>query len=963
MVFPESGQTPRSVTVSLSTGSAFSTASLAHDDFCAGSDECHAADVNGDGKADLLALVTATAGSYTEGEAHAALRQPCSIFDTVGTSCEDGLWCNGAEECNSSHQCVAATNPTDDGNPCTLDFCDEQTQSVWHASVNPDDGNSCTVDSCDPVNGVQNVPLPDDEVCTTGNPCDGPATCRGGWCAGSGFGGGDPCLVYSCDPVLGMSAEPATDGTTCVWGGSCSGGAECQSGQCVTLPDPAPPTGYECFECRDAREGPEYTDPKPSGSPCDDGNPCTINECDGSGVCGATPVASGTVCSDGNPCNGVELCNGSGTCQTGTAPDVDDGNPCTADSCDAFLGVLNTPLARGAQPSGCDSAMECDGAGRCDEPAESAPEPVPTPLDPTAATWITDATAFLYAGQDPIQAKPAGASIDPLDPKRVTVLRGRVLGRDCTAPATCISMSGAELPLPGVVVSILGKKDSWGQTLTRDDGWFDLAVEGGAPLTVTFEREGYLAAQRTIKVLPWNEYVPLDDVILVKPSSTFADVTLNPSSSGPGQMVTGPLVSEGPSASDRERRGRLFIPDGVAATVETGSGSSQPSQIRIRITEYTQWSEGAATNSMPGDLPTSSGYTYAVELGVDGADSVEFHDGETEPTPVAIPFYVDNFLGFRVGANVPLGYYDKEAGYWKAAESGRVIRIAAITNGRAELDLDSGLPGGDLDPDTLPSELGFTDEELDALGDTYSVGDELWRARMTHFTPWDLNWPYGPPRCDDGGPCYNDDNGTATGPDPDPDCSSTKSGSIIECESQTLGETLPLAGTDQSLHYRSSRTPGDASRRTVTFRLPSTPKHARMWFEAQLPRASRGGRARSGHVGRARDLGEASCASAQRVGATRRRGNGAGALRGAGLRRAGGKVDGEGSGAIRGGWAELVSIRAGGSGQPHRCRWTAGRTTHAHSVVGVGGSFLESDYGAGCAVRRGSVVDDGGYAA
>jgi len=41
------------------------------------------------------------------------------------------------------------------------------------------------------------------------------------------------------------------------------------------------------------------------------------------------------------------------------------------------------------------------------------------------------------------------------------------------------------------------------------------------------------------------------------------------------------------------------------------------------------------------------------------------------------------------------------------------------------------------------------------------------------------------------------------------------SGSIIGCEDQTLGETIPIAGTPYSLHYQSERTPGRKDNRQV----------------------------------------------------------------------------------------------------------------------------------------------------
>lgn len=41
-----------------------------------------------------------------------------------GTSCADNLFCNGAETCQGG-SCVSGAPPCDDGNPCTVDSCDE----------------------------------------------------------------------------------------------------------------------------------------------------------------------------------------------------------------------------------------------------------------------------------------------------------------------------------------------------------------------------------------------------------------------------------------------------------------------------------------------------------------------------------------------------------------------------------------------------------------------------------------------------------------------------------------------------------------------------------------------------------------------------------------------------------------------------------------------------------------------
>ena len=70
------------------------------------------------------------------------------------------------------------------------------------------------------------------------------------------------------------------------------------------------------------------------GEAYDDGNSIDGDCC--SSACALNPP--GTSCADGDLCNGDETCDGSGSCQAGTALVCDDGDPCTQDSCDAILG-------------------------------------------------------------------------------------------------------------------------------------------------------------------------------------------------------------------------------------------------------------------------------------------------------------------------------------------------------------------------------------------------------------------------------------------------------------------------------------------------------------------------------------------------------------------------------------------------------------------------------------------------
>ncbi len=59
-------------------------------------------------------------------------------------------------------------------------------------------------------------------------------------------------------------------------------------------------------------------------------------------------------------------------------------------------------------------------------------------------------------------------------------------------------------PLPGVTITILNHQEL-GQTMSREDGRFDLAVNGGGLLNVDYRKDGYLSAQRQVNA-PWQDY-------------------------------------------------------------------------------------------------------------------------------------------------------------------------------------------------------------------------------------------------------------------------------------------------------------------------------------------------------------------------------------------------------------------------------------------------------------------------
>jgi len=394
-------------------------------------------------------------------------------------------------------------------------------------------------------------------------------------------------------------------------------------------------------------------------------------------------------------------------------------------------------------------------------------------LSPAVVSLLNDEVSFLYTGPSPIQH---GVSPGVIDPDHVTVLHGRVLRNDGT-------------PISGVTVRAVNHAEL-GATLTRDDGRFDFAVNGGGTLTLAFEKNGYLPAQRA-KTSRWGQQTAFDDITLL---AYDANVTTIASNASTPQVARGSVLTD----ASGTRQATLVFPGGTAATLVLADGTrtTVPS-LSVRATEYTLGTAGPS--SMPATLPPTSGYTYCVELSADEATSV----GATSITfskPVA--FYVDNFLNMPTGMPVPVGSYDRTASRWIGSTDGVVIKVLSITNSLAQLDLDGD---GVAESDAALAAIGIDSAERQQIATLYAPGKTFWRARITHFTPYDMNWSLYIPA------------GVVPGPDaafpnqPAPQTYSqiqdgcTAPGSIIDCNNRTLGESVPIVGTPFELQYDSGR--------------------------------------------------------------------------------------------------------------------------------------------------------------
>ena len=377
------------------------------------------------------------------------------------------------------------------------------------------------------------------------------------------------------------------------------------------------------------------------------------------------------------------------------------------------------------------------------------PATVAPPLDLTVATTLAAATSFLYTGGNPIQTGMAPETIEPV---RAAVIRGRVLDR-------------SNAPLPGVVITILNHPE-FGQTLSREDGMFDMAINGGGYLTVNYVKNDYLPVQRQVDV-PWQDYAHAPDVVMIGLDPNVTEIDLS---------FPAIQVARGSQESDDDgiRRATMLFMPGTSAELVLPDGSTQAlTTLNMRSTEYTVGDNGP--KAMPAELPPNTAYTYAVELSADeaiatGATQINFNQ--------PIYTYVENFIGAPVGTAVPTGYYDRALGQWIASENGRVIEVLDIVSDLAVLDTNGD---GAADDAAALAELAITDAEREQIGTLYTSGQELWRVPIMHLTPYDCNWPYGPP--DDAVP-PNGDNPNPKGGDPEDDpCRETDLSSSVRTRS------------------------------------------------------------------------------------------------------------------------------------------------------------------------------------
>ncbi len=256
--------------------------------------------------------------------------QCVSIPSNIGVSCSDGLDCTVNDACTISGECTGTDlNCAQFSTQCTLYTCSE-------------DASGCVAQQVDDYTRCQlNTDL-----------CDGQEYCLGGVCVhGSPLSctTNNTCLLASCDPQQGCITTPRTnsacnDSNVCTVGDACGSDGLCYPGAVILDCDDGNPCTYD--EC-DSVQGCVHTQLSSCtvctvDSDCDS-TACQVATCI-AGMCTYNALLAGTSCGLDQACSRNDYCTDSGVCVTLIPESCDDHNVCTADSCTMGLGCVFTPL-------------------------------------------------------------------------------------------------------------------------------------------------------------------------------------------------------------------------------------------------------------------------------------------------------------------------------------------------------------------------------------------------------------------------------------------------------------------------------------------------------------------------------------------------------------------------------------------------------------------------------------------
>jgi cysteine-rich repeat protein len=324
---------------------------------------------------------------------------PTCQFETGG--CDDGIFCNGADECRNGACTHHDGNPCQ-GNPVCSRTCNEVAGNCFDSATTSctNDGNVCTDDHCDGAGAC--VHTANTAPCNDNLFCNGTDVCAGGTCTHTG----DPCAggpecARTCNEGGNNCFDPAStactsDGNVCTDdhcnaagacvhpnntapcndGLFCNGADTCSGGACATHAGNPCTGGPICAHtCNEAADN--CLDP-PTSTCTSDGNPCTVDRCNGGGTCIHPAGNAGTSCrASTGQCDVAETCTGTSTSCPADAHQPN-GTPCNdGDSCTS-TDRCNAGVCVGTGTTVCDPCEVCTPSGGCILPSAPGCQPTPT---------------------------------------------------------------------------------------------------------------------------------------------------------------------------------------------------------------------------------------------------------------------------------------------------------------------------------------------------------------------------------------------------------------------------------------------------------------------------------------------------------------------------------------------------------------------------------------------------------
>jgi hypothetical protein len=289
----------------------------------------------------------------------------------LGTACSGGSngVCDDAGmcvECNAIADCTSL--PPDDEcqqRSCAMGSCTPQFTAAGTAVTLQTTGD-CKVNACDGA-GSSQQDNDDGDVPDDGNDCT-QDVCTAGVPSNPNEAMGTVCAAGQCND-MGQC-------TGCTMPSDCGTDTFCRVRTCVAtvcgftftaagtaLPG-AQQVAADCLELQCDGNGGVQAVPSATDLPADDGNECTADSCQ-NGVAVHPPLPLDSVCSQG----GV-VCDGNGACVACNSPGQcpDQGTVCQSATCMAnSCGLMNTPddalAPAGSQTDGDCSVVLCDGVG------------------------------------------------------------------------------------------------------------------------------------------------------------------------------------------------------------------------------------------------------------------------------------------------------------------------------------------------------------------------------------------------------------------------------------------------------------------------------------------------------------------------------------------------------------------------------------------------------------------------